>query len=74
MSKNKKEKKDTIDYPENKRLKQMQAKANELYKEMTQALKDAEEAHVRFHSRSKAYAELLKKIEYEAQMPNFGER
>lgn len=65
---------DGIDYPENKRLKKMKRKANNLYKEMTQALTDAEEAHKRFHSKSTAYAKLLKEIEVEAQMPNFGER
>lgn len=72
MSKTKKEKK--IDYPENKRLIRMQEKANRLYKKMTQALKNAEEAHTQFHKRSATYAKLLKEIEAEAKMPNFGER
>ncbi len=69
-----KKKKDTIDYPENKRLKRMQTKANRIYKEMVNAIKDSDEAHMRFHSRSTEYAGLLLEIEAEAKMPNFGER
>jgi len=67
-------KKEEIEYPENKRLKRMQAKANRIYKEMTTAIRDSDEAHARFHSRSVAYAKLLLEIEAEAKMPNFGER
>jgi hypothetical protein len=65
---------DGIEYPENKRLKVMKERANELYKDMTHAIKDGEDAGLRFHKYSKAYAECLKEIEIEAQMPNFGER
>lgn len=63
-----------IDYPENKTLLKLQRRANRQYKVMTQALKDAEEAHLRFHATSNKYAETLKAIEVEAKMPNFGER
>lgn len=74
MSKPKKEKLAKIDYPENKRLQKMKRKANRLYKNMTLALKDSEQAHTRFHLMSSQYAKLLLEIEAEAQMPNFGER
>lgn len=65
---------DGIEYPKNRTLTAMKKKANKAYKDMCQALKDAEEAHKRFHGSSAQYAKLLKDIEIEAQMPNFGER
>lgn len=48
-----------------KRLKRLKARANNLYKEMTRATMDSEEAHARFHKNSTAYAKVLKQIEQE---------
>ena len=50
-------------------LEKLKRKANKLYKEMTRALKDTEDAHRRFHKYSGKYAETLKEIEAEVQNP-----
>jgi hypothetical protein len=48
-----------------KRIKRLKNRANTLYKEMTRAMADSEEAHSRFHKHSMAYAKVLKQIELE---------
>ena len=48
-----------------RKIKRLKAKANRLYKEMTRALRDAEETHAQFHKRSTVYANVLKEIEEE---------
>lgn len=63
-----------IDYPENKRLKKMQAKANRQYKKLKGTMDAITELHTAFARQSVAYAGTLSEIENEAIMPNFGER
>lgn len=73
MSK-KKKKEGGIEYPENKRLKKMQAKANRQYKKLKGTMDAITELHTDFTKQSIAYAKTLVEIEDEAKMPNFGER
>lgn len=51
--------------PKAKRIERLKRRANTLYKEMTRAMKNSEEAHAHFHKNSMEYAKVLKQIEQE---------
>ena len=54
---------------ENKHLKYLKSRANRLYKDMTQAMKNAEEEHKDFHEASRKYAKVLLQIQEEIKNP-----
>lgn len=63
-----------IDYPENKRLKKLEAKANRQYRKLKGTIDQIDELHKAFTKQSINYADTLLEIEKEAKTPNFGER
>lgn len=55
---------------ENKKIERLQVRANNLYRELINAIQAVDNATKRFYEKSSKYAKLLKKIEEEAIKKN----